>query len=54
MISKIDFNIDELASMKKYPDELFYMGNLELLKKRKIALIGTRRPNSYTKSLHIN
>ena len=49
MISKIDFNIDELASMKKYPDELFYMGNLELLKKRKIALIGTRRPNSYTK-----
>ncbi len=49
MISKIDFNIDELVSMKKYPDELFYMGNLELLKKRKIALIGTRRPNSYTK-----
>ncbi len=49
MISKIDFNIDELASMKKYPDELFYMGNLELLKKRKIALIGTRHPNSYTK-----
>lgn len=49
MISKIDFNIDELVSMKKYPDELFYIGNLELLKKRKIALIGTRRPNSYTK-----
>ncbi len=49
MISKIDFNINELASMKKYPDELFYIGNLELLKKRKIALIGTRRPNSYTK-----
>ena len=49
MISKIDFNIDELASMKKYPDELFYIGNLELLKKRKIALIGTRHPNSYTK-----
>lgn len=49
MISKIDFNIDELVSMKKYPDELFYMGNLELLKKRKIALIGTRHPNSYTK-----
>ncbi len=49
MISKINFHIDELTSMKKYPDELFYMGNLELLKKRKIALIGTRRPNSYTK-----
>ena len=49
MISKIDFNIDELVSMKKYPDELFYIGNLQLLKKRKIALIGTRHPNSYTK-----
>ncbi len=49
MISKIDFYIDELTSMKKYPDELFYIGNLELLKKRRIAIIGTRRPNSYTK-----
>lgn len=49
MISKIDFHIDELTSMKKYPDELFYIGNLQLLKKRKIAIIGTRRPNSYTK-----
>lgn len=49
MISKIDFHVDELTSMKKYPDELFYIGNLELLKKRKIAIIGTRRPSAYTK-----
>jgi DNA processing protein len=49
MISKIDFKIDELSSMKKYPDELFYIGNLELLKRKKISIIGTRRPNSYTK-----
>lgn len=49
MISKINFYIDELASMKKYPDELFYIGNTELLKKRKVSIIGTRRPNSYTK-----
>jgi DNA processing protein len=35
--------------MKKYPNELFYIGNIELLKKRKIAIIGTRRPTSYTK-----
>ena len=49
MISKINFPIDELTSMKKYPDELFYIGNLELLKKKKISIIGTRRPNSYTK-----
>jgi DNA processing protein len=35
--------------MKKYPEELFYKGNLELLKKPKISIIGTRRPSSYTK-----
>ena len=49
MISKIDFGIDELTSMKKYPEELFYVGNIDLLKKRKISIIGSRRPNSYTK-----
>ena len=35
--------------MKKYPNELFYKGNPALLKKRKISIIGTRRPSSYTK-----
>ena len=49
MISKIDFKIDELSSMKKYPDELFYIGNTKLLSKKKISIVGTRRPNSYTK-----
>ena len=49
MISTIDFHIDELTSMKKYPNELFYIGNIELLKKRKVSIIGTRRPTSYTK-----
>ncbi|WP_024955377.1 DNA-processing protein DprA [Sulfurospirillum arcachonense] len=51
MIQKIEFNIDELNSMKKYPKELFYKGNLELLKKPKISIIGTRRPLTYTKQL---
>jgi DNA processing protein len=49
MISNINFNIDELSSMKKYPPELFYIGNLELLKRKKISIVGTRRPSSYTK-----
>ena len=49
MISKINFEIDELTSMKKYPEELFYIGNLELLKRKKVSIIGTRRPNLYTK-----
>ena len=49
MISQIDFNIDELSSMKRYLNELFYIGNKDLLKKRKVAIIGSRRPSSYTK-----
>lgn len=46
---KIEFHIDELNAMKKYPKEFFYRGNLELLKKTKISIIGTRRPSTYTK-----
>lgn len=49
MINQIKFHINELDLMKKYPNELFYIGNLELLKKPKISIIGTRRPTSYTK-----
>ena len=49
MIKELTFNIPELKSMKKYPKELFYIGNTKLLKKKKISIIGTRRPNSYTK-----
>jgi DNA processing protein len=49
MISTINFSIDELSSMKKYPNELFYIGNTKLLNKQKISIVGTRRPSSYTK-----
>ena len=49
MINQINFKIDELSSMKKYPNELFYIGNIDLLKRKKISIVGTRRPNSYTK-----
>lgn len=49
MIKEIQFHIDELNSMKKYPKELYSLGNIELLKRKKISIIGTRRPLSYTK-----
>lgn len=51
MIKKIDFNIDEFNSLKNYPKEIFHIGDLNLLKKRKISIVGTRRPNLYTKEL---
>ena len=44
-------NIPALADMKAYPKELFYSGNLELLRKDKISIIGSRRPSKYSKEL---
>jgi len=49
MIEHLTFNIPELKSMRKYPKELFYIGNIKLLEKKKISIIGTRRPSAYTK-----
>lgn len=49
MIEQIKFQIDELNLMKKYPKELYALGDLRLLKKKKISIIGTRRPSKYTK-----
>lgn len=49
MIKEIDYNIPELEKMKKYPETLYYIGNSKLLEKQKISIVGTRRPNSYTK-----
>ena len=49
MSNTINFQINELNSMKKYPKKLFYKGDTSLLKKRKVSIIGSRRPNSYSK-----
>ena len=51
MIQKIDFHISELEDMKKYPDSLFYIGNTGLLKKKKIAIVGSRKPNQYAREM---
>jgi len=45
----IDFEIPELLAMKKYPDILYSKGDIELLKRPKVSMVGTRRPSSYTK-----
>lgn len=50
MMKIIDFKIDSLDDMKKYPKEIYYIGNLELLNKPKISIVGSRKPISYTKS----
>lgn len=42
-------HISSLENMKKYPSTLFYKGNLDLLKRPKVSIVGTRRPSSYTR-----
>lgn len=50
MISTIDFHIPELEQMQSYPKEIFYKGNTNLLKYKKISIVGSRRPISYVKT----
>lgn len=51
MFDTIPFHLDEFESMTHYPKSLFYKGSLELLSRPKISIVGTRRPNTYTRSL---
>jgi len=49
MSEKVTEYITELDTMKKYPSELFYKGDLSLLKRPKVSIVGTRRPMNYTR-----
>ena len=51
MIQTVDFHIPELEKMKKYPNELFYIGNSDLLKRDKVAIVGSRKPNQYAREM---
>jgi DNA processing protein len=51
MSQEISFQIQELENMRKYPKELFYKGDLSLLKRRKISIVGTRKPSLYSQQL---
>jgi DNA processing protein len=45
----LEQNIAELASMKKYPQQIFYEGDLELLKRKKVSIVGSRKPSKYSR-----
>jgi len=51
MIQKINFHIQELEYMQSYPDALYYIGNTALLQKKKIAIVGSRKPNQYAREM---
>ena len=48
MIKTVNLHIKELENMKKYPEDLYYIGNINLLKKNKISIVGSRTPNQYS------
>jgi DNA processing protein len=50
MSQKVTAHIRELEAMKKYPDPLFYKGDLALLHRPKVSIVGTRSPSVYTQN----
>ena len=48
---RLDSLPKSLLALKKPPKALFYKGDLSLLDSFKVAIVGTRAPNPYTKSL---
>jgi DNA processing protein len=51
MIYNLDFHIKQLDDMKKYPKQLYFKGDISLLKKPLISIVGSRSPNQYAKNL---
>ncbi len=39
------------SEMKKEPKEIYFRGNTELLERPKVSIVGTRKPNQYTKQM---
>lgn len=50
-MNTIEHHLSALDSMKKYPEKLYYKGNIDLLNRRKISIIGSRKPNQYTQQM---
>lgn len=43
--------VNEFLSMKKYPQQVYYDGNLDLLSKTKISIVGSRKTLKYSRAL---
>lgn len=50
-MSQVQEKIAALEAMKSYPNQLFFSGNLELLQRTKISIVGSRKPSKYSRSL---
>ncbi len=47
----VPYRIAALEAMRRYPQPLYYRGNLSLLKRPIVSVVGTRRPSGYTKEV---
>lgn len=47
-VSQYTEHIKALESMKKYPKELYVLGDTSFLNRPKVSIVGTRRPSIYT------
>jgi len=43
--------IAELDAMKSYPKELFFSGDSSLLTRKKVSIVGSRKPSKYSRTL---
>lgn len=50
-MKKLDFYISEFETLKERPKDIYFKGNISLLSKPKVSIVGTRHPISYTKFL---
>ena len=50
-MKKLNCPIGNFNSLKDKPKEIYYKGDLALLDKRKVSIVGTRHPISYTKQM---
>ena len=50
-MKKLDYPIDNFSLLSDKPKEIYYKGNLSLLDRRRVSIVGTRHPISYTKQM---
>lgn len=50
-MNRIEQKIHELNAMKVYPSELYYEGNLELLNRVKVSIVGSRKTSKYSREM---
>ncbi len=51
MSREVPHKINDLNSMKKYPEHLYYRGDLSLLNRPRVSIVGSRNISEYSRSI---